>query len=81
VSKAFCVAIVVLLGLSLLCGAALAEGRAAAKSPSVTIILNPSVPSPSMLGTPGLWTATVQNAPPSELYDYQFSVALATSLS
>ena len=29
-----------------------------------------------MLGTPVLWTATVQNAPPGELYDYQFSVAL-----
>ena len=75
-SRAFCIGIVVLLGLSLLCGAALAEGRIAAKSPSVTIILNPSVPSPSMLGTPILWTATVQNAPPGELYDYQFSVAL-----
>jgi hypothetical protein len=29
-----------------------------------------------MLGTSVLWTATVQNAPPGELYDYQFSVAL-----
>ena len=75
-SKAFRVGAVILLGLSLSCGVALAKGNAAVKRPSVTIILNPSVPSPEMLGTPVLWTATVQDAPPGELYDYQFSVSL-----
>ena len=68
-SRIFCVHVLVLLMLSLLCGAAFAEGRPAAKSPSVTITLNPNLPSPQMLGTSIKWTATVQNPPQGEVYD------------
>ncbi len=71
-SKVFCVGILTLLGLSLLSGVA----TAATKAPSVTIMLNPSLHSPQMLGTSILWTATVQGGPPGDTYDYQFSAAL-----
>jgi arylsulfate sulfotransferase len=72
VSKVFRVSLLTLLGLSLLTGFAMA----ATKAPSVTITLNPSLPSPQLLGTSILWTATVQGGPPGDTYDYQFSAAL-----
>jgi len=53
----------------------LASGASAAVTPSVTITLSPSVPSPELLGTSILWTATVQGEP-GHTYDYQFSAAL-----
>ncbi len=74
-SRALSLSVVALLGMSLLCGVALADG-ASANSPSVTITLNPSVQSPQLLGTSVTWTATVSNGPPGHTYDYQFHAAL-----
>jgi hypothetical protein len=58
---------VVLFGLVVLPSFALAD---------VAITLNPSVPSPALLGTSIIWTATVQGGIPGDTYDYQFSAAL-----
>ena len=52
--------------------------NAAVKPPDVTITLNPSVPSPEMLGTSIKWTATVSGGQQGHTYDYQFSVALGS---
>ena len=41
-----------------------------------TITLTPSLPSPQMLGTPIVWTVTVQNPVAGHTYDFQFVVAL-----
>ena len=71
-SKRFCFRVSILLGLSLLTAIAAAATRPA----SVTITLNPSVPSPALLGTSITWTATVQGGAPGDTYDYQFSAAL-----
>lgn len=75
-TKAICFGVLTLLALSLLPGIALAEGTAAAKAAPLTITLNPSLPSPQVLGTRILWTATVQNGAPGHTYDYQFRAAL-----
>ena len=49
---------------------------AAIKLPnSLTITLTPSISSPQFLGTSILWTATIQNPPPGQFYDYQFAVS------
>ncbi|MGC2110862.1 MAG: aryl-sulfate sulfotransferase [Candidatus Korobacteraceae bacterium] len=71
-SKKFCVCLVLLLGLSLLPAFAAAAGR----PPSVSITLNPSLPSPELLDTSILWTATISGGNPNDTYDYQFSAAL-----
>jgi arylsulfate sulfotransferase len=49
---------------------------AATRAPNVTIALNPSVPSPSLLGTNITWTATISGGQQGHSYDYQFSAAL-----
>ena len=64
--KAATVAVIAVLGL-LLTGVAQAD---------VTIALNPSLPSPELLGTHITWTATVQGGIQGHTYDYQFSAAL-----
>ena len=46
------------------------------RAPSVNISLNPSVPSPAILGTSITWTATVSGGQQGHTYDYQFSAAL-----
>ena len=75
--KTFCVAVLTLLGLSLLLGVTVANGATAAKiSAPPTITLSPSLQSPQLLGTSIIWTATVHNGLPGHTYDYQFSVAL-----
>jgi arylsulfate sulfotransferase len=56
----------------LLTGAALATVR----TPDLTISLNPSVPSPELLGTSVTWTATISGGQQGHSYDYQFSTAL-----
>ena len=48
---------------------------AAARPSDVTITLNPSVPSPELLGTSITWTATVSGGVQGHVYDYQFSIA------
>src|ERR1700743_3755079 len=72
VLKAVRSCVLTIVGFSLL-SAALAV--AATKSPTVSITLTPSVPSPAMLGTHITWTATVTGGPPGDAYDYQFSAA------
>ncbi len=62
----------ILLGLVLLTGIA----AAATRTPNVTIALNPSVPSPALLGTSVTWTATVSGGQQGHTYDYQFSTSL-----
>ena len=47
---------------------------AAVKSPTVSITLDPTVPSPAMLGTSITWAAFVSGGPPGDNYDFQFSV-------
>jgi hypothetical protein len=66
------IAVLLLLGLTLLP----AFAAAATRPPSVTITLSPSVPSPELLGTSVLWTATVNGGAQGHTYDYQFSAAL-----
>jgi arylsulfate sulfotransferase len=68
VSKVVCLLIL----LVLLTGFA----TAATRSPNVTIALNPSVPSPELLGTNITWTATISGGQQGHTYDYQFSAAL-----
>ena len=57
-------------------GAAIAAETVAKKPADVTITLNPSLPSPELLGTSILWTATLQGGQQGHTYDYQFSAAL-----
>ena len=49
---------------------------ASPRRPSVTVTLNPSLPSPELLGTSVLWTTNVSGGNPGDTYDYQFSIAL-----
>src|ERR1035438_606074 len=56
--------------------AAVAAEPVAKKPDDVTITLNPSLPSPELLGTSILWTATLQGGQQGHTYDYQFSAAL-----
>lgn len=70
--KASCAAVIFMLGLTILPGAAVAKVR----PQDPTILLTSSVPSPQRLGTSVVWTATVQNGIFGHLYDYQFSAAL-----
>ncbi len=71
VSKSFRNSLLALLALMLLVSAA----AAATRSPNVTVTLNPSVPSPELLGTSVTWTATIQGGQQGHTYDYQFSAA------
>jgi hypothetical protein len=48
----------------------------AAAVASVTVTLNPSVPSPELLGTNITWTAAIQGGVQGHTYDFQFSAAL-----
>lgn len=64
----------ILLLLSLVVSACLAV--AGVRTPSVTVSLNSSVPSPELLGTSITWTATIQGGQQGHTYDYQFSAAL-----
>src|SRR6185437_16819769 len=48
----------------------------ASNTPSVSITLNPSVPSPELVGTSITWTATLSGGQQGHTYDYQFSAAL-----
>lgn len=48
---------------------------ASARTPNVSISLNPSVPSPELLGTSITWTATISGGQQGHTYDYQFSAA------
>jgi arylsulfate sulfotransferase len=66
--KAFSLAVITLIVLILSSGVALAA--------PVTITLTPSLPSPQMLATSIVWSATVQNPVAGHTYDYQFAVAL-----
>ncbi len=66
----FCAA--VMLGSSLLVAI---NVSAAVKRPTVSITLDPSVPSPAQLGTSIIWAALVKRGPPGDSYDFQFSVA------
>jgi arylsulfate sulfotransferase len=61
-----------LLALTLFVGAA----AAATRSSNVTVTLNPSVPSPELLGTRVTWTASIQGGQQGHTYDFQFSAAL-----
>ena len=70
--KRFGTYLLLLFGLGLLPAMAVT----APQHPSVTITLNPSLPSPELLGTSVLWTATVNGGNPNDTYDFQFSVAL-----
>ncbi len=72
VSKPIAFTVLFWLGLSLLPVVA----AAAARTPSVSISLSPSLPSPELLGTSILWTATVNGGAQGHTYDYQFSAAL-----
>lgn len=54
----------------------LASAAVAARRPTVTITLSPSLPSPELLGSSITWTANVQGQQ-GHTYDYQFSVTLA----
>jgi arylsulfate sulfotransferase len=65
----FCAA--AMLGLSLFVAT---NASAAVKRPTVSITLDPSVPSPAMLGTSITWAAFVSGGPPGDNYDFQFSV-------
>lgn len=49
---------------------------AASRTPNVSITLNPSVPSPELLGTSITWTASLSGGQQGHTYDYQFSAAL-----
>ena len=69
--KSFCLAVAALIVLGL-------SPRAAQSAVSVT--LTPSVPSPQMLGTSVVWTATVVNPVAGHTYDYQFIVAFQQSI-
>jgi len=60
-----------LLGLSFLTAVA----KAGVRPSQVTITLSPSLPSPELLGTSVLWTATVSGGQQGHTYDYQFSIA------
>ncbi len=51
------------------------NASAAGKRPSVSITLDPNVPSPAMLDTSITWVALVSGGPPGDNYDFQFSVA------
>jgi arylsulfate sulfotransferase len=73
-SKAFSVGVVALFALCLMSGVAFANATAPAGPLSIT--LSPSLQSPQQLGANIVWTATVNNAPPGHIYDYQFSAAL-----
>ena len=64
--------VLLFLVLSLLTVAAVAATR----PPAVSITLSPSLPSPELLGTSILWTATVNGGAQGHTYDYQFSAAL-----
>jgi arylsulfate sulfotransferase len=66
--RALCLAVMTLIALSLLAGVALAA--------PLTITLTPSVPSPQMLGSSIVWSASVNNPVAGHTYDYQFSIAL-----
>ena len=70
-SKTLSFALLLMLCLTLLP----AFAAAAARPPSVSITLNPSLPSPELLGTSILWTATVNGGAHGHTYDYQFSAA------
>ena len=61
--------------LSVLLVVALLAGISGATTarPSVSVTLNPSVPSPELLGTSITWTATVSGGQQGHTYDYQFS--------
>ena len=72
VSKIVCGCISLVLGLSLLSGAA----AAATRPPTVSITLSPSTPSPAPLNTNITWTATIMGGQQGHTYDYQFSAAL-----
>jgi arylsulfate sulfotransferase len=72
VSKRLRSCLLVLLALTLLVIAA----AAGARTPNVTITLNPSVPSPELLGTSVTWTASISGGQQGHTYDYQFSAAL-----
>src|SRR5580704_2403656 len=72
VSKRLRSCLLVLLALTLLVSAA----AAGARTPNVTITLNPSVPSPELLGTSVTWTASISGGQQGHTYDYQFSAAL-----
>ena len=71
VSKLLRDCLLALLVLTVLVSAAAADTR----SPSVTVTLNPSVPSPALLGTSITWTAAIQGGQQGHTYDYQFSAA------
>ena len=71
-SKTVSFTLLILLCLALLPAVAIA----AARTPSVSITLSPSLPSPELLGTSITWTATVNGGAQGHTYDYQFSVAL-----
>lgn len=43
--------------------------------PSVTVTLNPSLPSPELVGTSITWTATLSGGQQGHTYQYQFSAA------
>ncbi len=47
---------------------------AAVKSPTVTITLDPTVPSPTVLGTSIEWVSFVSGGPPGHSYQFQFSI-------
>lgn len=49
---------------------------AANHTPSVTVNLNPSIPSPELLNSSITWTATVTGGQQGHIYDFQFSAAL-----
>ena len=66
--RAFCLAIMTFIVLSV--------SPSFAQSAQVTITLTPNLPSPQMLGTGIVWSATVQNPVAGHTYDYQFVVAL-----
>ena len=72
VCKRLRVALLSLLAMTLMVTAA----AAGARTPSVSISLNPSVPSPELLGTSVTWTASISGGQQGHTYDYQFSAAL-----
>jgi hypothetical protein len=51
------------------------NASAAVRSPSISITLDSTVPSPAMLGTSITWAAFVNGGPPGDNYDFQFSIA------
>jgi arylsulfate sulfotransferase len=70
--KAICLVVMILIALSVSSTNALAA--------AVTITLTPNLPSPQMLGTGIVWSATVQNPVAGHSYDYQFTVALGANV-